>query len=154
MLGFTNEYPLDAIFSDVFDIVIVWFGVKARAETGKVNVFSASTDAGRAPKTVKISRRLLIIIFVLAFASSSSAKSSPRRRCCCSSSSSSDEAPVVVVSGPFLRAAVLVFLSLRCASLEEQRRRLKNTFPVLVLVLVVAVVVIVVCVAIERMMMK
>ena len=113
MLGFTNEYPLDDIFSDVFDIVIVWFGVKACAETGKVNVFSASTDAGREPKTVKISRLPRGNDFVSVFASSSSAKSSPCRRCCCSSSSDDDDdATVVVVSGPFLRAAVLVFLSL------------------------------------------
>ena len=111
MLGFTNEYPLDDIFSDVFDIVIVWFGVKACAETGKVNVFSASTDAGRKPKTVKISRLPRGNDFVSVFASSSSAKSSPCRRCC-SSSSDDDDATVVVVSGPFLRAAVLVFLSL------------------------------------------
>ena len=114
MLGFTNDAPVDDIFSDVFDIVIVWFGVSASAGTGKVHVFRTSTEAGREPKTVSISRRLPRgnDFDVLVFASSSSAKSSRCRRCCSEDDDDDDDATVVVVCGPFLRAAVLAFLSL------------------------------------------
>jgi len=63
IVGFANGDdtvpPLD-IFSDVFDIVIVWFGVSASAGTGRAIFLRTSAVAGRAPMAVSTCRLLLL----------------------------------------------------------------------------------------------
>ena len=59
MVGLTNE-DVDDIFSDVFDIAIVWFGVSASDGIGKETFFMTSTEAGIVPKTVNTCRLPLV----------------------------------------------------------------------------------------------